>query len=1007
MPNTSDSARPSTSAAPAHDPACVTRVLNTGAARVGAELARLDGDADPFAAFVRATRMPMVVSDPRQPDNPIVFVNDSFCRLTGYPREMIVGRNCRFLQGPETDPATVARIRDAVRAREAIEIDIRNHRRDGTPFWNRLLMAPVRDQAGDVAYFIASQVDVTLERERLEGLEFRNAALLAEVSDRLRTQEESEARLRYATEAGRMGIWERDLPGHKLSSDAVARAIHGRDPALPLSHADLQACIHPDDLPRVNAAAAHAVETGAEYAIEYRVLRPGGTGWVEARAQVVPPTATAPLRLAGVFMDVTKQREATLLLQLSEASLRLATDAAEVGTWDLNLDTNVLTWTDRTKAMFGLRPDEPCSMADFYAGLHPDDLQATSAAFAAAIDPAQRVTYDVEYRTLGKHDRALRWVAAKGRGLFVDGRCIRAVGTALDITARKADRARQDLLLALSGTTRTLSDPAAILKAAASMLGRHLGVQRVGWGQVQADAETMVADTGYAEGLPPLSGPFRLDHYGPASLKLRHAGQTLVLPDTGVPEQAGADWRLMGIGAVVSVPMVRDGVPRAALFVHAAAPRAWLPEEVRLVEDVAALVWDAVERARAEAALRELNATLEARVEERTAELRRAEDALRQAQKMEAVGQLTGGIAHDFNNLLTGITGALELLQRRVGEGRYGEISRFASVATTSANRAAALTQRLLAFARRQPLDPKPVAANRLVAGMEDLLRRTLGPGIALEMVLSGGLWGTLCDPNQLESALLNLVINARDAMPEGGRLTVETANAHLDDAYARAQGFEVRPGQYVSISVTDTGVGMDPAVAGRIFEPFFTTKPIGQGTGLGLSMLYGFVKQSDGHVRVYSEPGRGTTMRLYLPRHAGAAVLEGEANVPATPAGAGETVLVVDDEDAVRMLVAEALADMGYVALEAADGAAGLEILRSVAKVDLLVTDVGLPGLNGRQLADAARVLRPRLRVLFITGYAGNAAIGNGVLDAGMEILTKPFALEALAAKLRTMMAA
>ncbi len=980
-------------------------MLNTDAARIGAELALLDGGTDPFAASVRATRMPMVVSDPRQPDNPIVFVNDSFCRLTGYPREMIVGRNCRFLQGPETDPATVARIRAAVRAQESLEIDIRNHRRDGTPFWNRLLMAPVRDQAGEVAYFIASQVDVTLEWERLEGLEFRNAALLAELSDRLRAQEDSEARLRFATEAGRLGVWELDLPGQGLSSDAVARAIHGRSPAQPMSYAELQACLHPDDCARVVEALARAAESRAEYVIEYRVLRPGGTGWVEARAQVVPPTAGAPLRLAGVFMDVTERREATLRLQLSEASLRLATDAAEVGTWDLDLDMDVLTWTDRTKAMFGLYPDEPCGMADFYAGLHPGDRAAVTAAFAAAIDPGRRTPYDVAYRTLGKHDGVVRWVAAKGRGIFQDGRCIRAVGTALDITAQKAAAARQDVLMRVAAELRRISEADAAVAAAAAILGPHLEVSRVGWSLFQVDAETAYVRSAYHDGLPPVSGVFRLDALGQAIREHRLAGKTLAIPDCLQAGAEGTTSAVLGIRGHLSVPLIRDGQVRASLFVNQSTPRAWTPDEVRLVEEVADLLWHAVERARAEADLRELNATLEARVEERTAELQRAEDALRQAQKMEAVGQLTGGIAHDFNNLLTGITGALELLQRRVGEGRYGEIARFASVATTSANRAAALTQRLLAFARRQPLDPKPVAANRLVAGMEDLLRRTLGPGIVLEMVLSGGLWGSLCDPNQLEAALLNLAINARDAMPEGGRLTIETANAHLDDAYAQAQGFEVRPGQYVSISVTDTGVGMDPVVAARIFEPFFTTKPIGQGTGLGLSMLYGFVKQSGGQVRVYSEPGCGTTMRLYLPRHSGAAVLDGETAPTVTPAGAGETVLVVDDEEAVRMLVAEALTDMGYVALEAADGPAGLAILRSVAKVDLLVTDVGLPGLNGRQLADAARVLRPGLRVLFITGYAGNAAIGNGVLDPGMEILTKPFALEALAAKLRAMM--
>jgi nitrogen-specific signal transduction histidine kinase len=392
---------------------------------------------------------------------------------------------------------------------------------------------------------------------------------------------------------------------------------------------------------------------------------------------------------------------------------------------------------------------------------------------------------------------------------------------------------------------------------------------------------------------------------------------------------------------------------------------------------------------------------------EAQAELERAQEALRQAQKMEAVGQLTGGIAHDFNNLLTGIVGALAILQRRVDAGRTEGLERYTGAAITSAQRAAALTQRLLAFARRQPLDPKPVDANRLVAGMEDLLRRTLGPAIGLEMVLAGGLWPALCDPNQLESANLNLAINARDAMPGGGRLTVETANAHLDEAYARAQGGEVKPGQYVAVCVTDTGTGMAPEVAERAFEPFFTTKPLGQGTGLGLSMLYGFVKQSGGHVRIYSEPGQGTAIKLYLPRHRGRL---GAAEAPAGPgeapprADAGETVLVVEDEPTVRMLILETLEELGYAAIEAADGPSGLRVLRSDARVDLLVTDVGLPGLNGRQMADAAREARPGLRVLFITGYAHNAAFGNGVLEPGTEMLTKPFAMDALADKIRAM---
>jgi PAS domain S-box-containing protein len=388
--------------------------------------------------------------------------------------------------------------------------------------------------------------------------------------------------------------------------------------------------------------------------------------------------------------------------------------------------------------------------------------------------------------------------------------------------------------------------------------------------------------------------------------------------------------------------------------------------------------------------------------------LARAEDQLRQAQKMEAVGQLTGGIAHDFNNLLTGIMGALELMQQRVEAGRTGELTRYIGIATVAAKRAAALTQRLLAFARRQPLDPRPVDANRLIASMAEMLPRTLGPSIRLEIVSAADLWVARCDPNQLENAILNLAINARDAMPEGGRLTVETANAHLDEAYCRLQGGEVRPGQYVAVCVTDTGVGMPPEVVARVFEPFYTTKPTGQGTGLGLSMLYGFVKQSGGHVRVYSEPGKGTTIRLYLPRHRGGAFEEAADPVPLERAvnPAGGTVLVVEDEAAIRALIGEALGDIGCRVLEAADGPAGLRLLQSGVRVDLLLTDVGLPGgLNGRQLADAAREFQPALPVLFVTGYAHNAAVGNGpALDPGMEMLTKPFALDALVAKVRDM---
>jgi PAS domain S-box-containing protein len=984
----------------------------TEAARIAAELRGPGAGIDPFAAAVRATRMPMIVTDPRQPDNPVVFANDAFCRLTGYRRDEILGRNCRFLQGHGTDPATVAKIRAAVAARTSIEIDIRNYRKDGEPFWNRLLMAPVRDASGEVAYFFASQVDVTIERERLALLESHNAALMAEVAD--------------------------------------------------------------------------------------------------------------------------QRRRAERRIQLSEESLRLATEAGEIGTWDWDLVTRDLTCSERTRAMFGIGDAAPVTMVDFFGCVHPDDRAATSAAFRSSYDPAIRATYEAEFRAIGRDDGVIRWVAARGRGLFEDEVCRRSVGTALDITARKTAHIRAQFQSDLWDRMRESSDARAITDIAVRALGEQLMANRVGYGQVMPDDATVVLETCFVDGVAPLTGVFPLDGFGGHNVARQRRGLTVAHDDVTLdPNNDAATWAAIETRAFVSVPLVRDGRFRASLFVNSRAVRIWSGEDIALIETVAGRLWDALERARAETALRDANDSLERLVAERTAELRanqatlrtifetsnqlqgllaldgtlldanaawlaaidarldavvgqkfwdtpwfaatpsapemvreavaaaaagtpwrqeitvrlpsgprsydfamrpifdaggtaiaivpdavditerrQAEAALRQAQKMEAVGQLTGGIAHDFNNLLTGITGSLELVRSRIVAGRTADLDRFAVAAMNSARRAAALTQRLLAFARRQPLDPKRVDVNRLVSGMEELLRRTLGPGVALEMVLAGGLWPTLCDPNQLESAILNLAINARDAMPDGGKLTIETVNARLDAAYANAQGDAVRPGQYVSLAVTDTGTGMPPDVTARAFDPFFTTKPTGQGTGLGLSMLYGFVKQSNGHVRIYSEVGQGTCFKVYLPRLQGQAAEQAreaaETALASLRSEAGERVLVVDDEASVRLLIVETLEDLGYTAMEAADGTTALRILQTDVRIDLLVTDVGLPGLNGRQLADAARVARPDLRVLFVTGYAHNAAIGDGgVLEAGMQIITKPFTLDALAGKIRGMIEA
>jgi len=392
---------------------------------------------------------------------------------------------------------------------------------------------------------------------------------------------------------------------------------------------------------------------------------------------------------------------------------------------------------------------------------------------------------------------------------------------------------------------------------------------------------------------------------------------------------------------------------------------------------------------------------------EAQAQLLEAQEALRQSQKMEVVGQLTGGIAHDFNNLLTVIIGGLDQIGRGLAsiadDNLAGRLRRSRDMAFQASQRAAMLTARLLAFARRQPLDPKPIDANRLVAGLAEMLARTLGEQIRLEVVTAPGLWMSQADVAQVENAILNLAVNARDAMPDGGRLTIETGNAFLSDDYVSALAEPVAPGQYVLIAVTDTGCGMDSAILDKVFEPFFTTKPVGQGTGLGLSQVYGFIRQSNGHVRIYSEPGHGTTVKLYLPRLTDATEAPLEAPVPAAGLGGGETILVVEDHDDLRRYSVCVLKELGYHVLQAPSGPAALDILARIAHIDLLFTDVVLPdGMDGRQLANAALRLKPDLKVLFTTGYSRNAIVHNGRLDPGVQLVPKPFTFNELAAKVR-----
>jgi len=841
------------------------------------------------------------------------------------------------------------------------------------------------------------------------------------------------------------------------------------------------------------------------------------------------------------------------------------------------------------------------------------------------------------------------------------GDIIAAVAVALDVTERRLAAARQAFVFRLQDSLRNLTDPWDIMQAAATHLGRHLGAARVGFGEIQADDETVLITNGYVDGMPPVNGLLPLGKFGSYHVEQMRQGRTIVYTDVQADDRGARPFGLeLGTRAHICVPLIRDGRFTGALYVTHSKPYQWQPQDIALVEEVAGRIWDAAERGRAEARLRDSevrlrlvmdstglgsweydastgkaitsarhdeifgfkpplrdwsyerflthipeseramvdrgfraalaegkdwrvecpmiradgshgwlkvnarphhgpdgriarligaiaditeskefataaietaakfemlaqtlpsmiwtslpdgqidwfndrvpeycgipgfdmkpdgwtpvhpddmatatslwqealasgkpylseyrirrhdgiyrwhitravpirgadgeilrwigtsvdieeqknseqaladsNATLELEVRERTAELLAAEARLRQSQKMEAVGQLTGGLAHDFNNLLTGVSGSLELMAMRIEQGNVAQLHRYLNLARAAAQRAASLTHRLLAFSRRQTLDPKPTDINQLVYGMDELIRRTVGPSISVQVVGAPRLWTVRADPNQLENALLNLCINARDAMPDGGSLSIETGNCTLQDSEAKE--LDLQAADYVSLCVTDSGNGMTPEVVERAFDPFFTTKPMGEGTGLGLSMVYGFVRQSGGQARIHSALGVGTRVYLYLPRYVGGEmVCEQSLGSPETHRGDGETVLVVDDESSVRTLVNEVLEELGYHVLQTDQGAPALRIMESTQRVDLLITDVGLPGgMNGRQLADAALVMRPNLKVLFITGYAESAVIGKGNLEPCMHILTKPFSLETLGARIKEIIAA
>ncbi len=919
-------------------------------------------------------------------------------------------------------------------------------RANGERFWANGEMTVLRDEAGAAAGFVKVLRDRTQQRLAAEQLTRARDALVAEREQLAQMFEQAPTFM--AILRGPDHRIERVNPGwvRLVGRDDVL----GRPIREVLPDAAEQGFV--DTLDAVFATGEPFEAHDMLYRMQVAPDAPVTTRYVDF---VYQPLRDAGGAVSGIFVegaDVTARVMARQAAEATATQFRALAEALPNQVWTATPD-GALDWFNARALGYAGKTDDAMAGAGWTGIVHPDDLDRASTAWAGSL--ATGADYTVEFR-IRRADGAYRWHLVSALPIRdEDGRVLRWVGANTDIDDQKSALARtvqdRDRLWDLSEDLMLVCDFAGVITAVNPSATRMLGWppdELVGRSVADILHPDDHADT--AREVEPLRrGVTRMGFENRCLMK---AGgyrllQWSAVPDAGRVHAVGRDItdqralaadaeRVWTLSPVLKVVTAQDGTITSANPAWTKT-LGWSPDEMggRPISDFLAPEERAGSRARivrlgGGEGLTEYPVAMLTRAGERrtvawttvpeddnfygfgrdiTAEveaakqLRVTEDALRQSQKMEAVGQLTGGIAHDFNNLLQGITGSLEIIQRRVAQGRVAEIDRFIGGATTAANRAAALTHRLLAFSRRQPLDPRPVRVNPLVSSMEDLLRRTIGERIELELVLAGGLWLTLCDPNQLENAILNLAINARDAMPEGGRLTIETCNAHLDNAYA-AKSRDVTPGQYVCLCVSDTGTGMTSDVIAKAFEPFFTTKPIGQGTGLGLSMIYGFARQSEGHAKIYSELGRGTTFKLYLPRHRGAAEIE-EA-VPELGADhateAGEVVLVVEDEPVVRGLIAETLSELGYRALEAADGPAGLAILQSGRRIDLLITDIGLPGLNGRQVADAGRALRPGLRVLFMTGYAENATLASGFLEPGMAMITKPFAMEALATRIR-----
>lgn len=767
-------------------------------------------------------------------------------------------------------------------------------------------------------------------------------------------------RVQLALAAGAIiGTWFWDLPTNRFTVDEAFARNFGLDPSLGRDGLSLQQVVetvHPDDIESLLDAISEAISRGGPYAHQYRVRRADGRYyWLEANGRVELAADGSGLSFPGVLIDVEERR-----------AIEGERDRAIARVMALNdeLEQKVIAQTFERGRTWQITPD--------LLGVLNDD------GFFEASNPAWQATLGwTEEELSNTHFQAFVHPEDQADTQRVWRQIKEAGEPALGLENRFCSK---------DGEWRWLSWVAVPSGGKTYCSARDVTREKLNRAELKkrtAERDRLWESTNDLMGSAGLDGYFKTINPAWSQLLGWEPEQLLRAPfmDVVVEEDradVSALMQRLGNGEKVSgfTSRLRCKTGEARSFLWTAAPDA----QGSIIHFVG----------------RDVTAQ------------HMAEESLRQSQKMEAIGQLTGGIAHDFNNLLAGISGSLELMHLRIEQGRFHELTKYMGSAETATRRAAALTHRLLAFSRRQTLLPKPTDANLLIAGMLEMIQRTVGPAISLESELLPDLWTALVDASQLENTLLNLCINARDAMPNGGVIRTTTQNLWIDAR--RGATLNLPEGHYLSLAVQDNGVGMSQQVVARAVEPFFTTKPMGEGTGLGLSMAYGFAKQSGGQMRITSTVGEGTVVTLYLPRHDGKAEVETTpssiAGLELTPGGSGKTALVVDDEPAIRMLVSEVLEELGLQVIEAGDSAEGLSILQSETQVDLLISDVGLPGgMNGRQMADAALTRRPQMPVLLITGYAENSLLTDGQLRPGMTVLTKPFTLDALASRIRELM--